>query len=150
MIRLHTLKGDPGRRRKRRRIGRGDGSGWGCTSGKGHKGALARAGSPKGAAFEGGQMPLIRRIPKFGFSNIRFKTPRSEVTLKTLNRFKEGETVDLALLKSKNLVPMKIREIKVIATGVMEKKLTVRADKFSTGARAAIEAVGGVCETVNS
>ena len=72
------------------------------------------------------------------------------MTLKTLNRFKEGSTVDLALLKASNLVPMKIREIKVIATGVVEKKLTVRADRFSSGARAAIEAAGGICETVKS
>jgi large subunit ribosomal protein L15 len=150
MMKLHELKGDAGRRQKRRRIGRGDGSGWGCTSGKGHKGQKARAGSSKGAAFEGGQMPLIRRIPKFGFSNVRFKIPRSEVTLRTLNRFEEGSTVDLAFLKEHDLIPAKTREIKVIATGVLEKKLTVRARRFSAGARAAIEAAGGVCETVES
>lgn len=148
MLKLHELQGDPGKTQKKRRIGRGEGSGWGKTSGHGHKGKQARSGAGKSAAFEGGQMPLIRRLPKFGFSNIRFKAKKGEVTLANLNRFEDGATVDFTAVHQAGLVAKQAEFVKVLATGKLTKKLNVRLNGFSAKAREAIEAAGGTCETV--
>jgi len=147
-LKLHELPGDPGKKQKRKRLGRGEGSGLGKTAGKGHKGAQSRAGAAKGGTFEGGQTPLLRRIPKYGFSNVRFRTPRAEITLRQLDRFEEGATVDLDALKLAGVARKGDEEAKVIATGTLNKKLTVRCNGFSKGAKAAIEAAGGTAEIV--
>lgn len=148
-LKLHELPGDPGKKQKRKRVGRGEGSGLGKTCGRGHKGAQARAGAAKGGAFEGGQTPLLRRIPKFGFSNVRFRTPRAEITLRQLDRFDEGSTIDLDALKKAGIARKGDQKAKVIATGTLSKKLTVRCSGFSRGAKAAIEAAGGSAEIVS-
>jgi large subunit ribosomal protein L15 len=149
MLKLDTLAGDPGKKQKRKRVGRGEGSGQGCTAGKGHKGQQARSGGGhKGAAFEGGQMPLVRRLPKFGFNNTRFRLNRAEVTLRQLNRFEDGATVDRAALHAARLISKKTEHVKLIATGTLERKLTVRVNACSAKARQAVEAAGGQCETV--
>jgi large subunit ribosomal protein L15 len=149
MLKLHELPADPGKSQKPHRIGRGEGSGWGRTSGKGNKGQQARSGGGhKGPAFEGGQMPLIRRLPKFGFSNISFRLRRAEVTLEQLERFDAGTTVDFELMCAARLISKQSQRVKVLATGELTKKLTVKAHGFSAKARQAIEAAGGVCETI--
>lgn len=149
-IKLHDLPADPGKGQHRRRIGRGNSSGWGRNAGRGEKGAKSRSGYNKTAAFEGGQTPLVRRVPKYGFSNISFRVPRAEITLGALNRFDEGSTVDLPTLQAANLVAKHVRRVKVIATGKLEKKLTIKLQGFTAGARAAIEGKGGSCEAVKS
>lgn len=148
MLKLHELPGDPGKTQKKKRIGRGEGSGQGKTSGKGHKGKQARSGSGKGVYFEGGQMPMIRRIPKFGFSNERFAIKKGEVTLEHLNKFDDGATVDFAALVGKKLISKNTDYVKVLATGTLSKKLTVKLHGFSAKAKEAIETAGGSCETV--
>lgn len=147
-LKLNDLEGDRGAKQKRRRIARGEGSGWGKTAGRGAKGAQARSGGAKGGSFEGGQTPLTRRVPKYGFSNISFRVPRAEIRLSVLNRFDEGATVGLAELKQAGLVAKSVQRAKVIATGAIEKKLQVRLQGFTQGARSAIEAKGGSCEVV--
>ena len=148
MLKLHELIGDPGKTQKKKRVGRGEGSGQGKTAGKGHKGKQARSGSGKGSSFEGGQMPMIRRLPKFGFSNARFRVARGEVSLAQLNKFEDGATVDFAALRQKGLVPKQVEYVKVLATGELTRKLTVKLNGFSAKAREAIEGAGGICETV--
>jgi large subunit ribosomal protein L15 len=148
MLKLHELPGDPGKKQKTKRLGRGEGSGQGKTSGKGHKGKQARSGSGKGAYFEGGQMPLIRRLPKFGFSRDRFAIKKGEVSLRELNKFDDGATVDFAALVLKGFISKNTEYVKVLATGELTKKLTVKLHGFSAKAKQAIEAVGGSCETV--
>ena len=147
-LKLHELPADRGARQRKQRIGRGEGSGWGKTAGKGHKGAKSRSGGSKGGAFEGGQTPLVRRVPKFGFSNVSFRVRRAAITLRNLNEFDEGATVDLEALRKARLIPKSVRKVKVIATGELTRSLNVRLNRFSAGARAAIEAKGGTCETV--
>jgi large subunit ribosomal protein L15 len=148
MSKLHDLTGDPGKRQRKRRVGRGESSGWGRTSGRGNKGKQSRSGNAHGPAFEGGQMPFIRRIPKFGFSNARFKANKAEATLGQLNKFEEGDCVDLEALRQKGLIQKNVEYVKVIATGELTKKLVVKLSGFSAKARQAIEAAGGSCETV--
>jgi large subunit ribosomal protein L15 len=149
MFKLHDLPGDPGKKQQRKRVGRGEGSGQGGTSGKGHKGKDARSGAGKGAGFEGGQMPLIRRIPKFGFSNDNFRDKRAAVTLGQLeNKFEAGAVVDLEALRKARLIALQTEYVKIIATGALTKKLIVHAHGYSAQARVAIEAAGGQCETV--
>ncbi len=147
-LKLHELAADPGAKQKTRRVGRGNGSGWGRTAGSGEKGAQARAGTTKGGPFEGGQTPLIRRVPKFGFSNSNFRAHRAEITLERLDKFDAGEEITLESLKKLRLIPKKTERVKVIATGKLETKLTVRLQGYSKAARAAIEAAGGTCEVV--
>lgn len=150
MLKLHELPGDAGARQTRKRLGRGEGSGQGCTAGKGHKGQQARAGSGKGAAFEGGQMPYIRRVPKFGFSNQRFAPKKAEVTLSQLEKnFEDGAEVTVEALVSAKLVSKQAERIKVIATGELKKKLTVKVQGFSAKAKEAIEQAGGSAEVVS-
>jgi len=147
---LHNLKPAPGAKRSRKRIGRGPGSGTGKTAGKGHKGQKSRSGYSRRYGFEGGQMPLVRRIPKRGFTNI-FRVEYEIVNLRDLERvFADGETVSPAGLVKKGLIRKDSSLIKILATGELTKKLTVEAHKFSGSARSKIEAAGGRCEAMTS
>lgn len=140
---LHTLKPRPGAKHRVKRLGSGESSGKGKTSGKGHKGQKARSGGSLRLGFEGGQMPLIRRLPKRGFNNVNFKTVYATVNLSTLNDFEEGATIDEALLLEKKLIRGKYHGVKILANGELTKKLTIKADKVSEAARAKIEKAGG-------
>jgi large subunit ribosomal protein L15 len=146
-MRLHDLKPRPGAKHRRKRLGQGESSGHGKTSGRGGKGQTARSGSSIRIGFEGGQMPLIRRIPKRGFNNVQFATRYVPVNLESLNRFEEGATVDETLLRGAGLAKGG-RRIKILGDGELKKKLTVKAQSFSAAARAKIEKLGGVCEVV--
>lgn len=146
-MKLHELKPSEGSRSTRKRIGRGIGSGTGKTSGKGHKGQNARSGGGVRPGFEGGQNPLFRRLPKRGFTNINRKE-FAIVNLDTLNRFEEGTEVTPALLIETGVVSSEKSGIKILGNGTLEKKLTVRAHKFSASAKEAIENAGGSTEVV--
>ena len=134
-------KGTPHERKKR--IGRGIGSGWGKTSGKGHKGQKARSGASRRPGFEGGQMPIYRRVPKRGFTNHAFRTDYTIINVADLADFEDGATVDLTAVLDHGLVSMNTPLFKVLGSGELGRKLTVRAQKFSKSARAKIEAAGG-------
>ncbi|MGD8440122.1 MAG: 50S ribosomal protein L15 [Holophagae bacterium] len=145
---LHNLKPAAGATRKRKRIGRGPGSGTGKTAGRGHKGQRSRSGYSRRWGFEGGQMPLVRRIPKRGFTNI-FRTSYQVVNLRDLDRvFEAGETVSLELMADRGLIRSGETPVKILAAGELGKKLTVQAHAFSKNAQAGIEAAGGSCEVV--
>lgn len=144
---LTDVPGDPGRKQKRKRIGRGPGSGQGKTSGKGHKGAKARAGSPTPRGFEGGQTPFHRRVPKRGFNNI-FRREYVPINVSQLEAFDAGAEITPSLLYEKKLARPKGAPIKVLGQGELSKKLTVRANAFSASARQKIEAAGGVAEVI--
>ena len=146
-MKLHELKPSEGSRKERNRVGRGIGSGNGKTSGKGHKGQNARSGGGVRPGFEGGQNPLARRIPKRGFTNIHRKE-LAIVNLDALNRFEEGTEVTPELLIETGVVSNERAGIKILAKGKIEKKLTVKAHKFSSTAKEAIEAAGGTTEVV--
>ena len=147
---LHDLHPAPGAKRKRKRVGRGPGSGSGKTAGRGSKGQKSRSGYSRRYGFEGGQMPLVRRIPKRGFTNI-FRVEFQVVNFRDLERvFSEGDTVSPEVLVEKGLVRGGKRPIKVLADGDLSKKLIVQAHKFSGSARAGIEKAGGSCEVVTS
>jgi len=147
---LHDLHPAPGAKKTRKRIGRGPGSGTGKTAGKGHKGQKSRSGYSRRYGFEGGQMPLVRRIPKRGFCNI-FRVEYQVVNLKDLERlFTDGDIVSAEALIEKGLVRGGKRPIKVLGDGELKKKLTVQVHKFSQSARAGIENAGGSCEVVTS
>lgn len=145
-MRLHTLKPNPGAKHRRKRLGQGESSGHGKTSGRGGKGQSARSGSSIRPGFEGGQMPLIRRIPKRGFSNALHKTVYIPVNLGDLDRFEEGARVDEAALRAVGLANGRGDGVKILGTGELSKKLTVVASAFSASARQKIEAKGGTCE----
>ncbi len=149
-MRLHDLKPRPGARHRRKRLGQGEASGHGKTSGRGGKGQTARSGSSIRIGFEGGQMPLIRRIPKRGFNNVRHGTRYLPVNLAELNRFEEGARVDEAAMRAAGLAntPASLLGIKVLGDGELTKKLTVSAHAFSASARSKIEAKGGSCEII--
>ena len=147
---LHNLHPAPGAKRPRKRVGRGPGSGNGKTAGRGHKGQKSRSGYSRRYGFEGGQMPLVRRIPKRGFTNI-FRVEFQVVNLRDLERvFADGDTVSPQEMIDKGLVRGGKRLVKVLADGELSKKLTVRAHKFSASARVGIEKAGGSCEVVTS
>jgi large subunit ribosomal protein L15 len=147
---LHDLHPAPGAKKSRKRIGRGPGSGSGKTAGRGHKGQKSRSGYSRRYGFEGGQMPLVRRIPKRGFFNI-FRVEYQVVNLRDLDRvFSDGDTVSVEMLVEKGLVRGGKRLIKVLGDGDLSKKLSVKAHKFSASARAGIEKAGGSCEVVTS
>ncbi|MDN7243773.1 50S ribosomal protein L15 [Planococcus sp. N028] len=146
-MKLHELKPAEGSRSSRKRIGRGIGSGTGKTSGKGHKGQNARSGGGVRPGFEGGQNPLFRRLPKRGFTNINRKD-YAIVNLDVLNRFDEGTEITPALLIESGVVSNERSGIKILGNGSLEKKLTVKAHKFSGSAKEAIEAAGGQTEVV--
>jgi large subunit ribosomal protein L15 len=147
-MRLHTLKPRPGARHRRKRLGQGESSGRGKTAGRGGKGQTARSGSSIRIGFEGGQMPLIRRIPKRGFNNARFATRYLPVNVESLNRFEDGSRVDEVALRAAGLANGKADGVKILGEGELTRKLTVCAHAFSTAARAAIEGKGGVCEVI--
>jgi large subunit ribosomal protein L15 len=145
---LHNLKPAAGATRKRKRIGRGPGSGNGKTAGRGHKGQRSRSGYSRRWGFEGGQMPLVRRIPKRGFTNI-FRVGFQVVNLRDLDRvFTDGDAVSPETMVEKGLIRGGDTPVKVLAAGELGKKLTVQAHAFSKNAQARIEAAGGSCEVV--
>ncbi|MEZ7873280.1 MAG: 50S ribosomal protein L15 [Eubacteriales bacterium] len=146
-MKLHELKPAIGSTTAPKRLGRGVGSGLGKTSGKGHKGAKARSGGGKGPGFEGGQMPLYRRIPKSGFTNI-FAKEYATINLSELERFEDGTTVTVALLKQHGLVKQIKDGVKVLGGGELTKKLTVQVDRFTASAKEKIEALGGKAEVI--
>ncbi|EIA21522.1 50S ribosomal protein L15 [Listeria fleischmannii 1991] len=146
-MKLHELKPAEGSRKERNRVGRGTGSGNGKTSGRGHKGQKARSGGGVRLGFEGGQLPLFRRIPKRGFTNINRKE-FAVVNLDVLNRFEDGTEVTPELLIETGIVRNAKSGIKILSNGSIEKKLTVKANKFSTAAKEAIEAAGGKTEVI--
>ena len=139
---LESLKKD------RKRVGRGPGSGNGKTSGKGHKGQNARSGGGVRPGFEGGQLPLFRRLSKRGFNNYNFRTVYATVNVGDLERFEEGTTVTKELLIEAGLVKKELDGIKILGNGELTKKLTVKADKFSSTAKEKIENVGGTTEVI--
>lgn len=146
-MRLSELQPSPGSKHSKKRIGRGPGSGWGKTAARGHKGQNSRAGGPKGPGFEGGQMPLTRRIPKRGFTNI-FRQPWAIVNLRDLNRFPADSVVDEAALREAGLVDAKTKRVKLLAQGEITVALTVKVQGASAQAKARIEAAGGRVEVV--
>ncbi len=146
-MKLHELSPAEGSKKSVKRIGRGHGSGWGKTSGKGHKGQKARSGKGMRVGFEGGQMPLQRRIPKRGFNNI-FAKKVVAINVGTLNKFEDGAVVDIAALVEKGIVKNSFDSVKILSNGTITKKLTVKASAFSEGAKAKIEAAGGKVEVV--
>ncbi len=147
-MRLHDLKPRPGAKHRRKRLGQGESSGHGKTSGRGGKGQTARSGSSIRIGFEGGQMPLIRRIPKRGFNNARHATRYIPVNVESLNTFEDGARVDEAALRSTGLANGRGEGIKILGDGEVTKKLAVTAHAFSASARAKIEAKGGTCELI--
>src|SRR5580698_3295741 len=130
-MRLHNLKPRPGSKHRRKRLGQGESSGHGKTAGRGGKGQTARSGSSIRIGFEGGQMPLIRRIPKRGFNNANFTTRYLAVNVSDLNQFEDGAKVDETALRSIGLANGRSDGIKILGTGEISKKLTVTASAFS-------------------
>jgi len=147
MVDLASLEKNTGIRKQRRRIGRGVGSGYHKTAGRGHKGQKSRSGGTIPAWFEGGQMPLQRRLPKRGFKNI-FRIEYEIVNVHQLNRFAEGETVDVDVLRASGLLRSKNAQVKILGNGLLSKKITVKAHKFSGTAREKIVQAGGQAEDV--
>jgi large subunit ribosomal protein L15 len=143
MMRLHSLRPRPGSRHRVKRLGCGESSGHGKTSGKGHKGQKARSGGSIRIGFEGGQMPLIRRLPKRGFNNAAFHKGFAIVNLAKLNAFEAGTTVNEQLLRESNLVRGQFAGIKILGDGELKHGLTVEADQVSAAAREKIEKAGG-------
>ncbi|MGI6256226.1 MAG: 50S ribosomal protein L15 [Acutalibacter sp.] len=146
-MKLNQLTATPGATKERKRIGRGYGAGTGKTAGKGHKGQKARAGHGMRPGFEGGQMPMQRRMPKRGFNNI-FAKEIVAVNVGSLNKFEDGATVDAAALTEAGIVKKACDGVKILSNGKLEKKLTVKANAFSAAAKEKIEAAGGKAEVI--
>jgi large subunit ribosomal protein L15 len=146
---LHSLTNTEGARHRRKRLGRGMASGLGKTSGKGHKGQMARKGNKHKLAFEGGQMPLVRRIPKRGFTNPCRKEFMG-VNLCKLDCFEDGAEITVYMLRQAGLANGPFDGVKVLARGEITKKFTIKVQAFSASAREKIEAAGGVCEVVQA
>jgi len=146
-MKLETLSPAPGSKRDIKRIGRGHGSGNGKTAGKGHKGQKARAGFSRSLGFEGGQMPLQRRIPKRGFNNI-FATVYATVNVDALNAFENGSVVNADALVDAGIIKKTLDGVKILGNGELTKKLTVQAAAFSKSAQEKIEAAGGKAEVI--
>jgi len=147
-MKLHELSPAEGSKKEARRIGRGHGSGWGKTAGKGHKGQKARAGHGMRPGFEGGQMPLQRRIPKRGFNNI-FAKDIVSVNVGTLDKkFNDGDIVDTEALVKAGILKNSFDGVKILSNGTLKKSLTVKATAFSKSAKEKIEAAGGKAEVV--
>lgn len=140
---LKTVTGKGVRYEDRRRIGRGPGSGLGKTSGRGHKGWGQRSGTSRRPGYEGGQMPIYRRVPKRGFTNARFRTSFTVINVDDLNGFADGATIDMAAVLEKGLTSRVSGLFKVLGNGKLERKLTVRAQKFTKSAIEKIQALGG-------
>ena len=147
-MKLHELEKNIGATHSKKRVGRGSGSGLGKTSGKGQKGQKARSGASINPVFEGGQLPLYRRIPKRGFSNAKFKTEYAVVNLEDLNVFEDGTVVTPALLSETGMVKQQLSGIKVLGNGNLEKKLTIKAHKFSKSALEKISESGSTAEVI--
>ncbi len=147
-MQINTIKPSEGSKKNRRRVGRGIGSGLGKTAGRGHKGQKSRAGGFHKVGFEGGQMPLQRRLPKRGFKSVQLKF-NGEVTLTDLERLGADE-VDLLTLKAAGLVRQLIKHVKVIRSGELTRRVVLKGINATAGAKLAIEAVGGSIETVGS
>ncbi|PHH56750.1 50S ribosomal protein L15 [Coxiella burnetii] len=143
-MQLNDLKPAKGARHQKLRVGRGIGSGKGKTAGRGHKGQHSRAGGYHKVGFEGGQMPLQRRVPKFGFTS-RKELISAEVRLGELNKI-SGDVVDLASLKAANIIGRQIKRVKIFAAGKLEKPVTIRGLRVTKGVKAAVEAAGGKIE----
>lgn len=143
-MRLNTLSPAPGSVHSKKRVGRGIGSGLGKTAGRGHKGLKSRSGGSVAPGFEGGQMPLQKRLPKYGFTS-RLSRVTAEVRLSELNKL-EGDTVDIETLKQADIVGARMKRAKIFASGELKKAVTVRGLAVTKGARAAIEAAGGKIE----
>lgn len=145
---LNDLQPEEGSRKARKRVGRGIGSGLGKTGGRGHKGQKSRSGGFHKSGFEGGQMPLQRRVPKFGFTS-RKSLCRAEVRLGSLAKV-DADVIDLGALKKANLIGENIKHVKVIATGEITKAITLRGIAITKGAKAAVEAAGGTVEALEA
>ena len=149
-MKLHELAPEAGAKRSQKRLGRGIGSGHGKTSGKGHKGQNARSGGGVRPGFEGGQMPLTRRLPKRGFSNSRFKKVYSTVKLESLESFRSGSVIDVKKLTEAGLIRKLEKDgVKILGNGEITKKFTVKAQKFTQSAIEKIEKAGGKVEVIN-
>ena len=147
-MKLNELQRNIGATHAKKRVGRGPGSGLGKTSGKGQKGQKARSGAHINPVFEGGQLPLYRRIPKRGFNNARFTTKYQVLNLSDFDRFNDGDVVTPELLKESGLVKKELNGIKVLGNGTLEKKLTVKANIFTNTAITKIEELGGTTEVI--
>lgn len=147
-MKLHELQKNIGATHAKKRVGRGSGSGLGKTSGRGQKGQKARSGGSINPVFEGGQLPLYRRIPKRGFTNAKFKTVYAVINVADLNVFEDGTVVTPALLKETGLVKNQLDGIKVLGNGNLEKKLTIQANKFSASALEKIKEAGSKAEVI--
>lgn len=144
---LHSLKPAEGSKHRKIRVGRGRASGKGKTAGRGHKGQMSRAGATHKPLFEGGQMPLVRKLPKRGFNNFNRKEILP-VNLDALNAFEDGTEVTIELLKEKGMINGRFDGVKILGNGSIEKKLTIKVNAFSASAKEKIEAAGGTCEIV--
>lgn len=147
-MKLNELKYNEGSKKDIKRLGRGSSSGTGKTSGKGHKGQNARSGGGVRPGFEGGQLPLYRRLPKRGFSNAMFKKTYSVINVSDLNMFDDGTVVTPELLKEMGVIKKELSGVKILGNGSIEKKLTVRAHVFSNVAKEKIETAGGKAEVM--
>ena len=147
-MKLHELEKNIGATQAKKRVGRGSGSGLGKTSGRGQKGQKARSGGSINPVFEGGQLPLYRRLPKRGFTNGKFRTRYAVINLKDLNVFENGTLVTPALLKEKGIIKNQLDGIKILGEGKLEKNLTIQANKFSTTALEKIKESGSKAEVI--
>mgnify|MGYP003440273437 FL=1 len=147
-MKLHELQKNIGATHAKKRVGRGSGSGLGKTSGRGQKGQKARSGGSINPVFEGGQLPLYRRIPKRGFKNAMFKTRYAVINVEELNVFEDGTVVSPALLKEAGIIKNQLDGVKVLGNGKLEKKLTIQANKFSTSALDKIKESGSKAEVI--
>lgn len=147
-MKLNTLKPNEGATKARKRVGRGPGSGTGKTAGRGENGQNSRSGGGVRVGFEGGQTPLFRRLPKRGFSNARFKKVYAVINVSDLNNFEDGAEVTPEILKNSGIIKNTLDGIKVLGNGTLEKKLNIKANKFSLSAKEKIEALGGKAEVI--
>ena len=147
-MKLHELERNIKATGKKKRVGRGSGSGLGKTSGRGQKGQKARSGGSINPVFEGGQLPLYRRLPKRGFTNGKFRTRYAVINLKDLNVFENGTLVTPALLKEKGIIKNQLDGIKILGEGKLEKNLTIQANKFSKTAEEKIKEAGSKAEVI--
>ena len=147
-MKLHELEKNIGATHARKRVGRGPGSGLGKTSGRGQKGQKARSGGSINPVFEGGQLPLYRRLPKRGFTNALFKTTYATINVEDLNVFEDGTVVTPALLMEKGIIKKELDGLKILGNGKLEHKLTIQANKFSTSALEKIKESGSKAEVI--
>jgi len=147
-MKLHELKSNEGAFKTSKRVGRGTASGHGKTSGKGHKGQNARSGGGVRPGFEGGQLPLFKRLPQRGFSNAMFKKVYATINVSDLEKFDNGAVVTPELLKEMGILKKQLSGVKVLGNGELTKKITVKANKFSKSAIEKIEAQGGKAEVI--